>query len=152
MNQQTKQRWLTIWTDIFALNSFSYLVSAPIELIIAGMSWQEHLQVRLVAAILNTLVAVPFGWWRAFIVRLTNLNVRDSFIKVYLVDTLIFLSFQLPLYVGNLVLGGAEMSEILAATITITLIAGLLGRPYGIYLDWLKVKHGLKHTLKPAVV
>jgi hypothetical protein len=151
VNRVSKHRWVAIWTDIFALNSFSYLVSAPIELLIAGLSWQEHLQVRLVAAILNTLVAVPFGWWRGFIVKLTRLHAGEPLIKTYLVDTLIFLSFQLPLYIGNLILGGAEWSEILAATITVTLIAGLLGRPYGIYLDWLRVKHGLKHTLKQAV-
>lgn len=111
------------------------------------MSFDEHIQVRVVALFLNTLVAWPFGLWRNFIVRSTGLSHDSSGVKTYLVDTLIFLSFQMPLYVGNLILGGADLIEIIKATVTVSLIAGTLGRPYGIYLDWLKVRHGLKHTL-----
>jgi hypothetical protein len=143
----SKENLLSVWVDILALNTFSYLVALPIELGIAGMSFDEHIQVRMVALLLNTLVALPFGLWRNFIIRTTGLSHESNGLKTYLVDTLIFLSFQLPLYVGNLILGGADFNEIIKATITVSLIAGTLGRPYGIYLDWIRVRHGLRHTL-----
>lgn len=142
--------WKETWVDIFSLNVFSYLVALPIELIIAGMSFDEHIQVRIVALLLNTVVARPFGLWRGYLIKVTGLTQQSSRLKTYLVDTLIFLSFQMPLYVGNLILGGADLTEILKATITVSLIAGTLGRPYGIFLDWVRVKHGLSHSIAEA--
>ncbi len=130
--------------DIFAMNTFSYVVSVPIELFISGMSFSEHLQVRLVALLLNTLVARPFGIWRSFILKKFKISDTSSFLKNYLADTSAFLSFQLPLYIGNLILGGADSQEIMKATITISIIAGFLGRPYGIYLDWIRSSFGFK--------
>lgn len=134
--------------DIFAMNTFSYAVAVPVELIISGMSWDEHLQVRLVALVLNTIVARPFGLWRIFVLNKFDINGSSSFSKNYFADTTAFLLFQLPLYIGNMVLGGADSSEILKAGLTISLIAGLLGRPYGIYLDWIRVQFSQKITFQ----
>ena len=122
------------FVDIFAMNTFSYAVSVPIELLISGMSWNEHLKVRFVALLLNTLVARPFGLWRSFMSRKFGISDKSSFLRTYLADTFVFLSFQL---------GGAENNEIIKATLTITIIAGFLGRPYGIYLDLIRTKVGL---------
>ncbi|MFI2811878.1 MULTISPECIES: L-alanine exporter AlaE [Microbulbifer] len=121
--------------DIFAMNSFSWAVAIPIELLLAGMSLQEHIQVRLMAVVFNTLIARPFGVYRHW--------VADRFggrgpVNAYLLDTFVFLSFQFPLYVGNMLLGGASWAEIATASATFLVIAGALGRPYGIYLDWLR--------------
>lgn len=128
------------------MNSFSYVVSLPIEIVIAGMSWQEHFQVRFAALILNTLVARPFGMWRDFVMHKTTTNENSSFLQKYFCDTLIFLSFQMPLYVGNMILGGASWLEIGKAALTVSLIAGLLGRPYGMYLDFLNHRFTPKTT------
>lgn len=117
------------------MNSFSWLVAIPIELLLAGMSWQEHLKVRLLAVVFNTLIARPFGLYRNWVVR--RFGGRGP-VSAYLVDTYVFLSFQLPLYLGNMYLGGAAWTEMVTASATFLLIAGALGRPYGIYLDWLR--------------
>ena len=143
MSAHHQRPWLATAVDVWAMNSFSYLVALPIELVIAGMSWREHLQVRLVALLLNTAVARPFGLWRDWVFRYFDACTQDTFIKLYLLDTAVFLSFQMPLYVGNLILGGAGGAEILKAALTVSLIAGLLGRPYGFYLDWLRIRTGL---------
>ncbi len=148
MSVVKKNKWKSAWVDVLALNSFSYIVSAPIELLVAGMSFEEHLKVRFFAFLLNTLVARPFGMWREFVVAKTQLQASDGFFKTYWVDTLIFFSFQLPLYIGNLLLGGADFQEIWKASVTVAAIAGTLGRPYGVFLDWLRVLHGLPHSLK----
>ena len=141
---KTKTHLLETSIDVFAMNTFSYMVALPIELGISGMSWNEHLQVRLVALLLNTVVARPFGLWRTFILKKFRITDTSSFWNTYKADTLAFLSFQLPLYVGNMVLGGASTSEIISAGITVSVVAGLLGRPYGIYLDWIRKQCGLK--------
>ena len=138
--------------DIVAMNTFSYVVSVPIELFISGMSFAEHLQVRFVALILNTLVARPFGLWRSYILRKFSISEKSSFLRNYFADTTAFLLFQLPLYVGNLILGGADNAEIMKATITISIIAGFLGRPYGIYLDWIRSRVGLNELYKVKAI
>ncbi|SDK53293.1 L-alanine exporter [Microbulbifer yueqingensis] len=121
--------------DIFAMNSFSWAIAIPIELLLAGMSLQEHIQVRLLAVVFNTLIARPFSIYRHWVAA--RFGGRGD-LNAYLVDTFVFLSFQCPLYVGNMLLGGASWAEIATASATFMVIAGALGRPYGIYLDWLR--------------
>lgn len=120
--------------DIFAMNSFSWAIAIPIELVLAGMGWQEHLKVRLLAVVFNTLIARPFSLYRLWVIN----RFGGGAFNAYLLDTFVFLSFQFPLYLGNMLLGGASWVEIATASITFMLIAGGLGRPYGIYLDWLR--------------
>ena len=120
--------------DIFAMNSFSWAIAIPIEVVLAGMSWQEHLKVRLLAVVFNTLIARPFSLYRLWVMERFG---GGGTLNAYLVDTFVFLSFQFPLYLSNMLLGGASWMEIATASITFMLIAGALGRPYGIYLDWL---------------
>lgn len=132
--------------DIFALNSYSWLLSIPIELWLAGMSLQEHLQVRMLAVLINTLIARPFTLYREqFLLHYRRLLLGSASmngLQAYLADTLVFISFQLPLYIANMWLGGADVPEIVAASGTFLLIAGAIGRPYGAYLDWLRRAFG----------
>jgi len=127
-----RSEWLL---DIFAMNSFSWVIAIPIELVLAGMSWNEHLKVRLLAVLFNTVIARPFSLYRHWVVGRFG---QGSALHNYAVDTFVFLSFQLPLYVLNVILGGASLMEVLTASGTFLLIAGALGRPYGLYLDGLR--------------
>lgn len=130
-----KNRWRDLFIDIFALNTFSYAVAVPIELWIAGMPLAAHLKVRLAALILNTLVARPYGIWRKKVLQYTRIDENSSRLHCYLADTLIFISFQLPLYCANMGLGGASLKSILTAVPAATLLAGFMGGPYGWYVD-----------------
>ncbi|TLM79234.1 L-alanine exporter AlaE [Microbulbifer harenosus] len=130
-----RTRWNEWLLDVFAMNSFSWAIAIPIELVLAGMSWREHLKVRLLAVVFNTLIARPFSLYRNWILVRFG---RGSAMHNYAVDTFVFLSFQLPLYILNMLLGGASSGEIATACITFMLIAGALGRPYGMYLDCLR--------------
>ncbi|WP_323845775.1 L-alanine exporter AlaE [Microbulbifer magnicolonia] len=132
---RTPSRRRELMLDIFAMNSFSWAIAIPIELGLAGMGWKEHLKVRLLAIVFNTLIARPFSLYRNWVV---NRFGGGSALNAYLVDTFVFLSFQFPLYLSNMLLGGASWAEIATASITFMTIAGALGRPYGIYLDWLR--------------
>lgn len=137
LNQRNNRRtrWSEWLLDVFAMNSFSWAVAIPIELVLAGMSWREHLKVRLLAVVFNTLIARPFSLYRNWVVARFG---RGGTLHNYGVDTFVFLSFQLPLYTANMLLGGASVGEIATACITFALIAGVLGRPYGMYLDCLR--------------
>ncbi|MBY6191199.1 L-alanine exporter AlaE [Microbulbifer agarilyticus] len=130
-----RTRWNEWLLDVFAMNSFSWAIAIPIELLLAGMSWSEHLKIRLLAVVFNSVIARPFSMYRAWIVKRFG---RGGALHNYAVDTFVFLSFQLPLYTVNMMLGGASMAEIATACITFAMIAGVLGRPYGIYLDFLR--------------
>ncbi|WP_428819933.1 L-alanine exporter AlaE [Microbulbifer sp. MCCC 1A16149] len=132
-NRRTRrEEWLL---DVFAMNSFSWAIAIPIELLLAGMSWREHIKVRLLAVLFNTVIARPFSVYRNWVVTRFG---RGGGLHNYAVDTFVFLSFQLPLYTLNMMLGGASMPEIVTACLTFVLIAGALGRPYGMYLDCLR--------------
>lgn len=130
------------------MNSFSYLVAMPLELIVAGMSWQEHLKVRLVALVLNTLVGRPYGLWRHYVIQRTHTCADSHWFKKYWVDTLTFLSFQLPLYVANMIIGGASVMGIIKAGVSATILSGFLGRPYGLYSDAFRRLIGLRAELQ----
>ncbi|WP_288131702.1 L-alanine exporter AlaE [Microbulbifer sp.] len=121
--------------DVFAMNSFSWAIAIPIEVVLAGMSWREHLKVRLLAVLFNTVIARPFSLYRNWVVGRCG---QGGVLHNYAVDTFVFLSFQLPLYASNMVLGGASSMEILTASGTFVLLAGAMGRPYGFYLDSLR--------------
>jgi hypothetical protein len=135
--------------DTLAMNSFSYGTAVPIELLIAGMSFHAHLQVRLAAMVVNTLTGRPFGLWRSFLFARMGLDGSAGRWRLYLGDTVAFLSFQLPIYLLNLVMGGASLGAILKASVTATLISGLLGGPYGLYLDLIRRGFGL--TVSPPL-
>lgn len=138
-----RDRLKAFWVDVFVMNTFSYVVAAPLELWIAGMSWQAHLQARLIGLLINSIIGRPYGLWREFLVARTGLTEASSGGKKYAVETLIFLSFQLPVYVTILAISGADWDGIVHAAGTACLIAGFLGRPYGIYLDFVRRKVGL---------
>jgi hypothetical protein len=142
--RSNRERFKEFWVDVFVMNTFSYVVAAPLELIIAGMSWEAHLKVRLMGLLINSLIGRPYGIWREFIVHLTGMTEHSSAFKRYWVDTLVFLSFQLPVYVTIMALGGADWNGILKAAGTASLLAGFLGRPYGIYLDFVRSLVGMK--------
>ena len=139
-----QERWKAFWVDVFVMNTFSYVIAAPLELWIAGMNWQAHLQARLIALPINSLIGRPYGLWREFLIRRTGMTEHSSAFKRYWVDTLVFLSFQLPVYVGILALSGADWYGIMKAAGIACLLAGLVGRPYGVYLDFVRKLVGLK--------
>lgn len=124
--------------DIWVMNSFSYGVGAVLELLIAGMSFEQHLKVRATALIVNTLTARPYGLYRDLVLRRCGQQASDGFWRRYAVDTFIFLSFQMPVYVGIMALSGAPFDAILKAALAATPLMGFLGGPYGVYLEFCK--------------
>jgi hypothetical protein len=121
--------------EAFAMNSFSLAITMPGELIFARMSFPEYAKTRIAASIINTLTGRPYGIWRDYIFRVGQTTQASPWLRKYISDTLAFMSFQLPLYWISMTIGGARLKEMLMASLPITIIAGLTGRPYGFYLE-----------------
>ncbi len=135
--------------DAFAMNAFSIAICTPNELLIAGMDFDEYVRTRLTAIVLNTLTGRPYGVWRDWLVRKLKIGTETSSGIKYLGDTTAFIGFQLPLYWLSMMLGGAELIEMISASTTLTVVAGLTGRPYGVWLDKFRNECGLtteKHS------
>ena len=120
--------------DTIVVNVFFFLVNFANETLIARMPLVVSLRLRAVALITNTLTARPYGLWRDFLWR--RLAPIDA-LSCYVADTLVFFTFQLPLYWVNMVIAGnIKLHQVVVASITIGLMAGFLGRPCGIFLNW----------------
>jgi len=134
------QRLKNFWADTFALNTFCYLISIPIELGFAQMTLSTHLTARLIGLFIITGTARPFGIWRDFVFRKMNISASDRGMKPYVVDTLAYLSFELPLYMINMSISGASLMQALKAALIFCVIAGVVGRPYGLYRAYVRRK------------
>ncbi|WP_447792704.1 MULTISPECIES: L-alanine exporter AlaE [Pseudomonas] len=138
--KQNPQSLKNFWADTFALNTFCYLISIPIELGFAQMTLGTHLSARLVGLFIITSTARPFGIWRDYVFKKFKISDRDRGIKPYLVDTLAYLSFELPLYIINMSISGAALMQAIKAALIFCIIAGFVGRPYGIYRAFIRKK------------
>jgi hypothetical protein len=126
------------FVDIVAMNTFSFAIAIPLELGSAHLSVQSFIRVRAIALVTNTLTGRPYGVWRDYVVRNLCAQGRGR-TRIYIADMLAFGAFQLPVYCVNLVIGGhATLSQIMRTALPVTLLAGVIGGPYGLYLEWLR--------------
>lgn len=114
---------------------FSFVTGMVIELFIAKMDIVQSFTSRITAIPLNIVTARPYGLYRDFIVKLVN--PKQRIIKGF-VDILIFVSFQVPVYIFVLLVAGADLDQIIKACSSVTIFFLVLGRPYGLFLDFLR--------------
>ena len=133
-------RWLSFLADTLALVSFFTLTGIINERFIAGMDWGEVLASRLIGAPLMVLTARPYGMWRDWLLEQRN---QPTGLVLLFWDTVALLSFQVPIYVVIIVVGGAEGAEIWRGALGAAAIMLLLGRPYGIWLDFVRRSLGV---------
>ena len=107
------------------------------ELVIAGLTVEQMVGTRLSALPVILLVGRPYGIYRDWVFRILNIAEVDRF-KAILADTLANVSFQTPLYIILLALNGASHHQILIAAGTLLLISTISGRPYGMFLMWIR--------------
>ena len=129
--------------EAFTMNVFSLLITAPNELLIAGMDIDEFVKTRLASMVINTATGRPYGVWRDWLLDRLKIDKKSHQLAKYFGDTLAFISFQLPLYWLSMAIGGVELNEMIIASIPLTVISGLTGRPYGFCLDKFRIQCGL---------
>lgn len=129
--------------EAFTMNLFSLLITAPNELLIAGMDLEEFVKTRLASMVINTITGRPYGVWRDWFLDRLKIQKESPLYVKYIGDTLAFIGFQLPLYWLSMTIAGAELNEMIKASIPLTVISGLTGRPYGFCLDKFRFHCGL---------
>lgn len=111
---------------------FFTLIAAFSELIVVGMDPQQVLVTRAITVPVMVLTGRPYGLWRDWIIGFVETCGRTMRLVV---DTIAFLTFQVPVYVVTLLVVGADVSEIVMATASATMFMLIIGRPFGLCLD-----------------
>lgn len=124
--------------DTLALVLFFTLLGALNEHYVAGMAWEEVARSRTIGAPLMVLTARPYGLWRDWLMaRLAPPLPRLA------ADAVALLAFQVPIYAVIIWLGGASALGILKGAAGFAGLMLVVGRPYGVWLDFVRARFGL---------
>jgi len=111
---------------------FFTVVAALTELFVAGMEPSEVLETRALMVPMMVLTGRPYGAWRDWFFATTKPTVSWS---KSLIDSVAFLTFQLPIYWMTLWIVGASQDEILTLLATTSVLMLGVSRPFGLVLD-----------------
>ena len=129
--------------DTFALAVFSTLAGMFVEVIIAGLTLAQSIQVRIAAVPVTLITARPYGLFRDWVFSASGAD-EGRPVRRTLADMGAFVGFQLPIYTTILLLAGADLMQIVKACGTTTVILAISGRPYGLFLDFARRLFGVK--------
>ncbi len=123
--------------DMIALNLFIICTAFIVEVIISGIDIIVFLKGRLIMITPNIVTVEPYNQLRIY---LNNklFEIKNQRMRLFLRDTITFLIFRVPLVFIVLFLLDVEYSKIISACIAATAISGFTGRPYGIFLDFMR--------------
>jgi len=128
--------------DIAAAIIFFTIVAMVAELTIIGLSLAQTIDARIAAIPIMILTARPYGFYRDWIFEVFSAGNRNAFAKA-VIDTAIFISFQLPVYATILAWVGATWSQILVACGTTIILMIIFARPFGLFLDFVRGLFGV---------
>ncbi len=128
--------------DTFSLNLFIIAVAFVVEVVVSGIPWGIFWKGRLIMIIPNILTVEPYNRTRIFLGKKLNHLKSDRFRQI-MRDTIVFILFRVPLVFIVLALLGTPIEKIVLACLVSTCISGFTGRPYGIFLDWMRKKFGV---------
>lgn len=124
--------------DTLALVLFFTVLGALNEHFVAGMAWQEVARSRAIGAPLMVATARPYGLWRDwFMTRVSPPLPRLG------ADALALLLFQVPIYAAILWVAGGSALGILMGSASFAILMLVVGRPYGVWLDFIRARFGL---------
>ena len=99
--------------DTFAMITFGIVVGMSVELL-AGLTFEQSLQSRLMSIPVNLLTARAYGLYRDWLIRRGSF-MGNGFIQLTLLDALAYLTFQIPLYASLVLSTGASMEQLLVS-------------------------------------
>jgi hypothetical protein len=134
------ERMRSFLADTLALILFFTVTSGLNERFVAGMEWGEVAVSRSVGAVLMVLTARPYGLWRSWF--MARLDPRTGGATL-LADSAALLLFQVPIYLVILLVGGADVGAALRGCAGFAALMLALGRPYGLWLEWVRARFGL---------
>lgn len=125
--------------DTLALVVFFTATGIINERFLAGMSWEQIVQARIVGAILMVPVGRPYGLWRDWLMQYAG----PGRLSQLLWDGLALVSFQVPIYGAIIAFSGASGRGLLFGILGAAVMMLALGRPYGAFLNWVRARFGL---------
>ena len=128
--------------DTIAMVVFSTVCGAFIEVIIAGLSFDQSMRIRLAAIPVMLFAGRPYGIYRDWLLKLLG-DENSGQLKVAIIDTFANLTFQMTLYLILLFLSGATIIQTVKAGVSILLFLVISGRPYGIFLIYCRKMFGV---------
>ena len=120
--------------DTFAMISFAFIVGMMVEVFVAGLSFEQSLQSRLLSIPVNLITARPYGLYRDWLMTLAR-YIPGRLLGSTLMDIVAFISFQLPLYALLIASTGATKEQIMTACIGQVGSMVLMARPFGMYIQ-----------------
>ncbi len=120
--------------DTFAMVSFAFIIGMMVEVFVAGLSFDQSLQSRLLSIPVNLFTARPYGLYRDWLMTLAR-YMPGRFLGGTLMDIAAFISFQLPLYAVLIASTGASKEQVITACIGQVGSMVVMARPFGLYIQ-----------------
>lgn len=127
--------------DTLATIVFFTAIASFSELVIAGMDPEEVLTTRILMVPIMIATARPYTGWRDWLLRRVAPRKR---LTTIIVDIVAFLTFQGPVYGATLLVAGASFGEMGAALGSAIIFMILLARPFGVFIELVRGKVGLR--------
>lgn len=131
--------------DTLAMIIFSTVCGAFIEIVIAGLPFDQSVRIRLSAIPVILFAGRPYGIYRDWLFKFAGGETSGK-LKATVIDTFANFSFQISLYLVLLFLNGATLEQAIKASLAITLFLLISGRPYGIFLAYCRRSFGLAES------
>ncbi len=123
--------------NMVAMVVFCTVVNFIIEVLFSGLSVNQSVTARLAAIPINVLIAVPYGIYRDYLLKLA-LRFNRSVSAMLVVDVFAYASFLSPVYVCILICDEVPSDKILIATGFNILFSFLCGGLYGRFLEFVR--------------
>ncbi|PJE80323.1 L-alanine exporter AlaE [invertebrate metagenome] len=136
--------------DMFSLITFSFFTGMAIELLIAGLSFAQSLQSRLLSIPVNMILGRPYGLYRNWIMKKGRAH-KGGTVRLALLDMLAYVTFQIPAYSMLVISTGASAEQVLSACIGQVGSFILLARPYGLYMQGFRTLFSEKTIVQQAI-
>jgi len=134
--------------DTASTLAFYIPVCTAEEVWIAGMSLGQSLKTRALGIVTTSIFGRPYGKFRDYAFKTTKTTDSSSFLRKAVVDTSALMVFWMPMYVGQMYLAGASKRSIIIASAIAVPLSLVEGRPFGMFMDWMRKKAGLKSATK----
>lgn len=125
--------------DALALNLFIIFTGFFVEVVFSAIPFSIFWRGRLVMIIPNIITVEPYNSTRIWIGKKLGIWKSEKLHQI-IRDTLVFILYRVPLVFIVLTYLGAPAHKVISACTIATLTAGFTGRPYGIFLDWMRKK------------
>lgn len=123
--------------DMLALNVFIIFTAFIVEVIFSGVPLDTYARGRLILIIPNIITVVPYNRTRQWIGAKLGAW-KSARLQQIIRDTIVFIIYRVPLVFIVLTVLGLPFHQVIVACGLAALIAGFTGRPYGLFLDWMR--------------